>query len=254
MFSFQSVKSGWGQSLRGGRSLGAVLAKDRIGLVSDVVACPGHVALLLHASSLLCVFDAVPTDRQLTELEDRAAKKAKVANSLAIFCRQAHQIGSGANNEYLQAIEAVAQLEAFAAVVYSSNFEFEMPDVEAAAQAPAIPETRPGTSGTAGTETPRYADVVREHGEAEGASISLPGTESYADVAKEAESVEKINVVDGEGKGETAEEMPAAETEVKKETETVEEKAERVAENVESGFESAWKKAEDGAKAGGDVV
>jgi hypothetical protein len=72
MFSFQSVNSGWGQSLRGGRSLGAVLAKDRIGLVSDVAACPGHVALLLHSSSLLCVFDAVPADRQLTDLEDRA--------------------------------------------------------------------------------------------------------------------------------------------------------------------------------------
>jgi len=190
----------------------------------------------------------------ITELEDRAAKKAKVANSLAIFCRQAHQIGSGANNEYLQAIEAVAQLEAFAAVVYSSNFEFEMPDVEAAAQAPAIPETRPGTSGTVGTETPRYADVVREHGEAEGASISLPGTESYANIAKEAATVEKINVFDGEGKGETAEGKLAAEIEVKKETEKVEEKAEGVARDVESGFESAWKKAEDVAKAGNEVV
>jgi peroxin-3 len=51
--------------------------------------------------------------------------KAKVANSLAVFCRQAHSIGSGANNEYLAAIEQVRDLEAFAAVVYSSNFEFE---------------------------------------------------------------------------------------------------------------------------------
>lgn len=54
--------------------------------------------------------------------------KAKVANSLAVFCRQAHSIGSGANNEYLAAIEQVRDLEAFAAVVYSSNFEFESPD------------------------------------------------------------------------------------------------------------------------------
>jgi hypothetical protein len=72
MFSFQSAKSGWGQSLRGSRSLGAVLAKDRIGLVSDVVACPGHVALLLHSSSLLCVFDAVTAGQQLTDPEERA--------------------------------------------------------------------------------------------------------------------------------------------------------------------------------------
>jgi peroxin-3 len=54
--------------------------------------------------------------------------KAKVANSLAVFCRQAHSIGSGANNEYLAAVEQVRDLEAFAAVVYSSNFEFESPE------------------------------------------------------------------------------------------------------------------------------
>ena len=53
--------------------------------------------------------------------------KAKVANSLAVFCRQAHNIGAGANNEYLEKIELVPELEAFAAVVYSSNFEFESP-------------------------------------------------------------------------------------------------------------------------------
>ncbi|KAF1933584.1 peroxisomal membrane protein [Didymella exigua CBS 183.55] len=53
--------------------------------------------------------------------------KAKVANSLAVFCRQAHNIGAGANNEYLEKIEQVGELEAFAAVVYSSNFEFESP-------------------------------------------------------------------------------------------------------------------------------
>jgi len=57
--------------------------------------------------------------------------KAKVANSLAVFCRQAHSIGSGANNEYLAAIEAVGGLEAFAAVVYSSNFEYESPEAAA---------------------------------------------------------------------------------------------------------------------------
>lgn len=54
--------------------------------------------------------------------------KAKVASSLAVFCRQAHGIGSGANNEYLAAIEQVGELEAFAAVVYSSNFEVEAPE------------------------------------------------------------------------------------------------------------------------------
>lgn len=53
--------------------------------------------------------------------------KAKVASSLAVFCRQAHSIGSGVGNEYLEKMEQVGELEAFAAVVYSSNFEFESP-------------------------------------------------------------------------------------------------------------------------------
>lgn len=53
---------------------------------------------------------------------------AKLANTLAVFCRQAHAIGASAENEYLSAMEEVRDLEAFAAVVYSSNFEFEAPD------------------------------------------------------------------------------------------------------------------------------
>jgi peroxin-3 len=66
---------------------------------------------------------------------------AKVANSLAVFCRQAHAIGAGANNEYLVAIEGVKELQAFAAVVYSSNFEAESPSVTMAASA--IPQGTP---------------------------------------------------------------------------------------------------------------
>jgi peroxin-3 len=69
--------------------------------------------------------------------------KAKVANSLAVFCRQAHSIGTGANNEYLAAIEQVRDLEAFAAVVYSSNFEYESPEGAPAAVAAS---SRPGTA------------------------------------------------------------------------------------------------------------
>ncbi|KAF2404303.1 peroxisomal membrane protein [Trichodelitschia bisporula] len=60
--------------------------------------------------------------------------KAKVASTLAIFSRQAHIIGSGASNEYLTAMEGVKDLEAFAAVVYSSNFDFEPVDAGAATE------------------------------------------------------------------------------------------------------------------------
>lgn len=52
--------------------------------------------------------------------------RVKLASILAIFTRQAHILGNGNNppNEYVSAIEAeVRELEAFAAVVYTSNLE-----------------------------------------------------------------------------------------------------------------------------------
>jgi hypothetical protein len=87
--------------------------------------------------------------------------KAKVASTLATFSRQAHSIGSGGNNEYLTAMENVRDLEAFAAVVYSSNFDFEAPEaagLNASWQQVAIPssegETVGGTSTAAVTPAP----------------------------------------------------------------------------------------------------
>lgn len=40
--------------------------------------------------------------------------------------RQAHVIGNGVPNEYVQAMEEVRELDAFAAVVYSSHFELSV--------------------------------------------------------------------------------------------------------------------------------
>ncbi|POR35810.1 Peroxisomal biogenesis factor 3, partial [Tolypocladium paradoxum] len=45
---------------------------------------------------------------------------------LSVLTRQAHAIGNGMPNEYLQDMETVRPLEAFAAVVYSSNWENEI--------------------------------------------------------------------------------------------------------------------------------
>jgi len=53
-------------------------------------------------------------------------KPMKLPIVLATLTRQAHQIGNGVPNEYLQAMEQVGDLEAFAAVVYSSNWETEI--------------------------------------------------------------------------------------------------------------------------------
>lgn len=56
---------------------------------------------------------------------DPLSSSTKLATILAVMTREAHKIANGVPNEYVQAIEAVSELEAFAAVVYSSNFEFE---------------------------------------------------------------------------------------------------------------------------------
>lgn len=56
---------------------------------------------------------------------DPTQARTKLANILAVMTRQAHSIGNGVPNEYVQAMEGVRELEAFAAVIYSSNFEFE---------------------------------------------------------------------------------------------------------------------------------
>lgn len=56
---------------------------------------------------------------------DQSQAKAKLATILAVVTRQAHSIGNGVSNEFVQAMESVKELEAFAAVIYSSDFEFE---------------------------------------------------------------------------------------------------------------------------------
>ena len=116
-----------------------------------------------QAQSLADQFTFVPRVQDVTDeapagaaagavAEDPKRKTSKLATPMAIFTRQAHAIGSGGSisslidepavaaaaaaagdlatsasesNEYLAAIEAVQDLNAFAAVVYSSNFEFE---------------------------------------------------------------------------------------------------------------------------------
>ena len=69
-------------------------------------------------------FDATPRIEDVTD-NDPSTTSAKLATILAVMTREAHQIGSGVPNEYVQALESVSDLEAFAAVIYSSNLELE---------------------------------------------------------------------------------------------------------------------------------
>ena len=68
---------------------------------------------------------AMPSTDTDVAIVDPSQAKTKLANILAVMTRQAHSIGNGVPNEYVQAMEGVRELEAFAAVIYSSNFEFE---------------------------------------------------------------------------------------------------------------------------------
>ena len=56
---------------------------------------------------------------------DPTTATTKLATILAVVTREAHRIGGGVPNEYLQAMESVGDLEGFAAVIYSSNCELE---------------------------------------------------------------------------------------------------------------------------------
>lgn len=80
-----------------------------------------------EAYKLVPLVPSPTPEPRITEVTDPdpLTASAKLATILAVMTREAHKIGSGVPNEYVQAIEAVSELEAFAAVVYSSNFEFE---------------------------------------------------------------------------------------------------------------------------------
>lgn len=112
-------------------------------------------------------------------------RRTKLANVLAVITRQAHAIGNGNGtgtstkppNDYLVAMEqGVRELEAFAAVVYSSNFDIEIPGtgegislLTSTAQAQQLqhPHRAAGPTGTGGPST-GYVDSVDGEEEDEG--------------------------------------------------------------------------------------
>ncbi|KAK0772651.1 peroxin [Friedmanniomyces endolithicus] len=159
---------------------------------------------------------------------DVTETKCKLAHILPVFCKQAHVIAAGSGeldtvaaaqeplgNEYLAAIDRVRDLEAFAAVIYSSNFEYE------------VATERNGVAEEAVVE-PRVAlerldpQAMEAEEEAEGA-----GVEAGADV------VADVNGVDAVPTSESNEAVEVSD------------------EHAGGGLEEAWKRAlaaEDGEK------
>jgi peroxin-3 len=97
---------------------------------------------------------------RITEVFD--AKPVKLPIVLAILTRQAHSIG----NEYLQSMEQVRDLEAFAAVVYSSNWESEI-----------SPMTDEGSTVFVAKEGPVGPEIVAAE-----ACEAVSGQESVVDI------------------------------------------------------------------------
>ncbi len=109
---------------------------------SDLIESPpfSHVLTLLLDAGYSTLVDQkiaqqafkVPVSSDVPDLngprvtEVFEAKPVKLPILLAPLTRQAHSIGNGVPNEYLQSMEQVRDLEAFAAVVYSSNWESEI--------------------------------------------------------------------------------------------------------------------------------
>ena len=105
-------------------------------------------------------------DTRITEITDATCK---IANILPIFCKQAHAITAGngeidaitgaaaqqpLGNEYLAAIDSVHDLNAFAAVIYSSNFEYEVIEsnntsLPRSGEGRESPESQPTVAGAA---------------------------------------------------------------------------------------------------------
>jgi peroxin-3 len=99
-------------------------------------------AVLLTNKLAASAFEAPPSAKLRDPLSGAGYSRAiLLPKILSVLTRQAHVIGNGMPNEYLQAMEAVRDLEGFAAVVYSSNWQAEIArdgEAQAAAKAHSV--------------------------------------------------------------------------------------------------------------------
>lgn len=119
----------------------AAILRRLLDETADLIESPSfsHVLTLLLDSGFSYLIDnklsteafQLPaTDGIVTpELKDQQRSKViLLPKILSVLTRQAHVIGNGVPNEFLERMEAVRPLEAFAALVYSSNWETEIRD------------------------------------------------------------------------------------------------------------------------------
>ncbi|KAL0930900.1 peroxin 3 [Colletotrichum truncatum] len=112
---------------------------------SDLIESPSftHVLTLLLDAGFSALVDkklasAAFDKPDLAQSEPRTSQVVLLPKILSVLTRQAHVIGNGMPNEYLQEMEQVGDLEGFAAVVYSSNWENEIQQEEGDIMASAV--------------------------------------------------------------------------------------------------------------------
>jgi peroxin-3 len=167
---------------------------------SDLIDSPpfSHVlTLLLDAGFSLLVdqkiaqqaFKVPPTSDvpdlnapRLQEIVD--VKPVKLPILLARLAEQAHKIGNGVPNEYVQAMDQVRDLEAFAAVVYSSNWESQI-----------APLSEEGPTKRKGSSADEGVNIIQDYVEESVADVE--GTTSTFESAwdKAVDSIDKESVV-----------------------------------------------------------
>lgn len=140
------------------------------------------------------------TEPRIMEIQDT---KCKIAHVLPVFCKQAHVISAGSGemdaiagvaaqetlgNEYLAVIDRVSDMGAFAAVVYSSNFEYEVAAESTERNLPVRQEAK-WEASEMNSPLSRAGDVVErtaEHGSLEESEVLVLGHgEEAADVEVE---------------------------------------------------------------------
>ncbi|CAJ2506338.1 Uu.00g004680.m01.CDS01 [Anthostomella pinea] len=107
------------------------------------------------------------------ESQPTTNKAVLLPKILSVLTRQAHVVGNGMPNEYLQEMELVRDLEAFAAVVYSSNWENEIQDEEGLALAAAAAAA--GTGEVVGVPEPESGMLGTSLRPSQAASTTLGG-------------------------------------------------------------------------------
>ncbi|KAI0202272.1 Peroxin-3 family protein [Astrocystis sublimbata] len=119
---------------------------------------------------------------------DPTSRAILLPKILSVLTRQAHVVGNGMPNEYLQEMEHVQDLEAFAAVVYSSNWESEIrQDEELVAAAAGLNDAAVSHSSLA---SPGHT------GQADDVVVVRQGTSSQAKSRQTMTGEESVVVVD----------------------------------------------------------